>query len=261
MDTVSQVLAARTGDETGLSSMFGASAVVHLIFLLVIVVLPSGWLGPSPADEPESVMTISLGGPVGPRDGGMTPMGGRPVQEVRPLESTPQREAVRPPAAVTPQMVEPRPQAPPKKTPPPVKKAPAQARGTTPTRGEEVQTGSAIADTGGRGQGFGLTSGGGGTGAQLDVGNFCCPEYLATMQQFIQRNWNSKQQVAGTTVMTFVIQRDGTLTGIATRQSSGFAALDLTAQRALVLTRQLPPLPAEFTEPSLTVHLSFNYER
>lgn len=261
MDTVSQVLAARPRDETGLSSMFWASAVAHGVFLLVVVLMPSSWLGPARADDAESVMTISLGGPVGPRDGGMTPMGGRPVQEVRPLEATPQREAVRPPAAATPQMIEPRPQAPPKKAPPPVKKAPTQARGTTPTRGEQVQTGSAIAETGGRGQGFGLTSGGGGTGAQLDVGDFCCPEYLATMQQFIQRNWNSKQQVVGTTVMTFVVERDGTLTGITTRRSSGFAALDLTAQRALVLTRQLPPLPAEFTEPSLTVHLSFNYER
>jgi periplasmic protein TonB len=261
MDTVSHVLAARTRDEAGLNRMFLASVAVHIVFLVVVVLLPSEWLGPSRPAEPESVMTISLGGPVGPRDGGMTPMGGRPVQEVQPVEARPQREAVRPPAAVTPQMVEPRPQAPPKKTPPPVKKAPTQARGTTPTRGEQVQTGSAIAETGGRGQGFGLTSGGGGTGAQLDVGDFCCPDYLATMQQFIQRNWSSKQQVAGTTVMTFVIERDGTLTGITTRRSSGFAALDLTAQRALVLTRQLPPLPAEFTEPSLTVHLSFNYER
>lgn len=261
MDTVSQVLAARTRDEAGLNSMFLASAVAHIVFLLAVILMPSGWLGASRAEEPESVMTISLGGPVGPRDGGMTPMGGRPVQELRPVDATPLREAVRPPAAVTPQMVEPRPQAPPKKTPPPVKKAPEQARGTTPTRGEEVQSGSAIAETGGRGQGFGLTSGGGGTGAQLDVGDFCCPEYLATMQQFIQRNWSSKQQVAGTTVMTFVIERDGTLTGITTRRSSGYAALDLTAQRALVLTRQLPPLPAEFTEPRLTVHLSFNYER
>jgi len=261
MDTVSQVLAGRVRDEAGLSSMFWASAIAHGVFILAVVLMPSSWLGPAAPPEPESLMTISLGGPVGPRDGGMTPMGGRPVQEARPIEATPPREAVRPPAAVTPQMVEPRPQAPTKKTPPPVKKAPEQARGTTPTRGEQVQAGSAIAETGGRGQGFGLTSGGGGTGAQLDVGDFCCPEYLATMQQFIQRNWSAKQQVAGTTVMTFVIQRDGTLTGIATRRSSGFAALDLTAQRALVLTRQLPPLPAEFTEPTLTVHLSFNYER
>jgi TonB family protein len=260
MDTVSQVLAARTHEEAGLGSMVGASAAAHLALLITILVMPSDWLGASRPRESESVMTVSLGGPVGPRDGGMTPMGGRPVQEVRPVEATPQREAVRPPAAVTPEMVEPR-QAPPKKTPPPVKKAPTQARGTTPTRGEEVQAGSAIAETGGRGQGFGLTSGGGGTGAQLDVGNFCCPEYLATMQQMIQRNWSAKQQVAGTTVMTFVIQRDGTLTGITLRQSSGFAALDLTAQRALVLTRQLPALPAEFPEPTLTVHLSFNYVR
>jgi hypothetical protein len=44
-------------------------------------------------------------------------------------------------------------------------------------------------------------------------------------------------------------------------KSSGYAALDLTAQRALLLTKQLPPLPAAFTEPSLTVHLYFDYQR
>jgi hypothetical protein len=42
---------------------------------------------------------------------------------------------------------------------------------------------------------------------------------------------------------------------------SGYAALDFMAQRALLNTRQLPPLPAAFTEPSLTVHLVFEYQR
>jgi outer membrane biosynthesis protein TonB len=43
---------------------------------------------------------------------------------------------------------------------------------------------------------------------------------------------------------------------------SGYSALDLTAQRALMVTRQVPPLPAQYTESDhLTVHLVFNYQR
>ncbi len=65
-----------------------------------------------------------------------------------------------------------------------MKQAPDEARGRTPTKGAQPAFGSAIADTGVRGQGFGLSTGGGraGTGSSLEIsGDFCCPEYLATM--------------------------------------------------------------------------------
>ena len=39
-----------------------------------------------------------------------------------------------------------------------------------------------------------------------------------------------------------------------------FVALDYAAQRALLLTR-LPELPAQFPNPSLTVHVTFQYQR
>ena len=121
---------------------------------------------------------------------------------------------------------------------------------------------SAISDTGAKGAGFGLSSGGGqGTGAQLDVGNFCCPEYLVTMQQLIRRNWNEKQTSGGEVIVKFTIQRTGMISDIVLERSSGFAALDLESQRALSLTRQLPPLPAQFPDSTLTVHLSFQYQR
>jgi TonB family protein len=67
--------------------------------------------------------------------------------------------------------------------------------------------------------------------------------------------------VAGLTRIKYTIQRDGRLTDIQLEQSSGYFALDQAAQRAIVLTRQLPPLPAQFPEPTLTVHLNFPYER
>ena len=37
--------------------------------------------------------------------------------------------------------------------------------------------------------------------------------------------------------------------------------LDLESQRALLKTHALPPLPREFTENTLTVHLIFEYQR
>jgi TonB family protein len=205
-------------------------------------------------------MTISLGGAPGPRAGGMTPMGGRPVQQA--VAETPKArpEPVRPPAAKAPEMTIPEKAA---KTSPSrdrLSNAPQEARGKTPTRGPREQLGSAIAETGGQGLGLGLSTGGGGTGGDINVGNFCCPEYLSTMLQLIQRSWNQQQQVTGSTTMRFTIRRDGSMSDVQVAQSSGYAALDLASQRALMLTR-LPPLPAAYTNPQLTIHLTFEYQR
>ena len=82
------------------------------------------------------------------------------------------------------------------------------------------------------------------SGSYLDVKNFCCPDYLVTMLQLIQGNWNARQQVAGEAMVVFRIQRDGRLTDIELERSSGYPALDLTAQRALFLTQRVPPLPS-----------------
>jgi TonB family protein len=107
-----------------------------------------------------------------------------------------------------------------------------------------------------------LTTGGGsGAGGYLDVGNFCCPEYLQTMLQLIQKNWNGQQSVSGQSQMKFTIRRDGTLTQIELERPSGYFALDREAQRAVLVTRRLPPLPRQFPEDHLTVHLIFRYQR
>ena len=53
------------------------------------------------------------------------------------------------------------------------------------------------------------------------------------MIQLIQRNWTAKQQVAGDTLVKYTIQRDGRLTNVEIEKSSGYFALDQTAQRAL----------------------------
>ncbi len=116
--------------------------------------------------------------------------------------------------------------------------------------------------TAARGQGFGLSSGGGGArGVELDVGDFCCPEYLAQMVAIIQRNWQQSQGVTGSTKMVFTIRRDGTIDAVSVDRTSGFLALDAAADRSLRLTRQISPLPAQFPNPSLTVRMYFNYQR
>jgi TonB family protein len=259
MDAVSSVLAQRARDSERLTPLVGWSAVIHVVLTLIVAILPASWLGTLPV-EPEVVMQISLGGAVGPRDGGLSTLGGRPIQQERPVEAKKTIEPVRAPAAKAPEMVEPTKTAP-KKLTPTAKVEAKDPRSRTPTTGEKVERGSAVAQTAGKGQGFGLSSGGGGTGGYLDVANFCCPDYLATMIDLINRNWNSKQGAEGTTLVKFVIERDGRITNVQVERSSGVAALDYFSQRSLALTRQLPPLPAAYTGDRLTVHLNMDYVR
>lgn len=149
------------------------------------------------------------------------------------------------------------------KEPPPaaeVKAAPEEARGRIPTTGPEEKFGSSFAETGVSGLGLGLATGGAGTGSSLDVGDFCCPDFLRIMTRRITENWSSRQGVTGITVMRFTILRDGRITDIGVEQSAGYV-LDLAAQRALQRVGQLPTLPTAYTFPNLTVYLRFEYQR
>lgn len=261
---VSDLLRDRVHEPKGLQRMLLVSVGAHATLLAGMVLAPSAWIT-RPDTAPRAVMTISLGGGApGPANGGMTAISGRAVQ-AEPLPTPPVRpEAVRPPAAKPPEMVEPKAQARarPKPSPTPVKRAPEGAQGSTPTRGPEPSAGSALAETGARGQGFGLSTGGGaGSGSRLDVADFCCPDYLVLMIERIRSNWNARADAVGETMVKFTIQRDGQIQGVEVEKSSGYAALDINAQRALLLTRQLPALPAGFTNPTLTVHLNFQYTR
>lgn len=243
--------------------MAAASIALHLLLLAALLFAPGGWLDSREA-PPKTIMTISLGGgDEGPESGGMTSIGGRAVQELKPPDEPKRPEPVRPPAAQTPEMTVPLPNKPPVRAPPArVRQAPDDARGRTPTRGAETRPGSALAETGARGQGFGLSSGGGtGGGSRLDVADFCCPDYLVQMVQRVRSNWVSRAEVPGVTIVKFTIQRDGTVTGAEVERTSGYAALDLAALRAVVGTRQLTPLPAAYPNPTLGVHLNFEYQR
>jgi TonB family protein len=255
---VTDVLRDRMQEAGGFQRMVTLSLVAHGLVVAAILFAPGGVLGrPSSTRE---VMTISLaGGGEGPLNGGFTPIGGRPVQAVTPPDQPPKREAVRPPAAKQ-EMTVPAKAAKSAKSAADVKQAPDQARGRTPTKGDKITAGTAIAETGVRGQGFGLSTGGGpGASATLDVANFCCPDYIVTMVDRIRRNWAQNQNTSGQCVIRFVIQRDGTITEHEVEKTSGSPVLDIASLRAVVQTKGLPPLPAQFPGSTLPVHLIFEY--
>lgn len=261
-DGVSAAIGARLRETDGLGAMTGLSLTVHAVMFVALLVIPPEWTARQ-ASQDRDVMTISLGGAPGPRSGGLTSMGGRPVQQVAPPEPKARPEPPQAPAAKPPEMIEPTKVAPKKPAPPPAdapKNPTEQPFGRVPIRGAQLQTGNAVAQTGGAGIGFGLSTGGGGTGGEINLGDFCCPDYLETMLQIIQRNWNSKQQVSGVAAVKFTVERDGSISDAQLATQSGYAVLDLTAQRA-ILTSRLPPLPRAYTNNQLTITLSFRYQR
>jgi TonB family protein len=254
-ESVTDIIVTRARKSEDLRTMILWSALAHAVAVAVIEFAPR----PAVDETARTVMTISLGGAPGPRSGGMTQLGAKAVQAPAPEE--PVRRAETPPAPVTPPMTLPdpkvarRPEARPRQ-------APDDARARKPNTGEEPREGNAPVETNvRRGQGFGLSSSGGAGGSvQLDVANFCCPEYLDQMVTLIQRNWNNKHGVGGITVVRFTILRDGTIQSAQVEKPSGFDVLDSAATRAVALTR-LPMLPAAYDNPSLGVHMIFDYQR
>jgi protein TonB len=265
---VTDILRDRMHEPAGLPGMMSVSVLLHGALVVGLLVAPRGWLQRA-AQAPRSPMMITLGGGgEGPRNGGLTPVGGRAVQVQTPPEAVvPKREAVLPPAAKTPEMTVPRetkPVKPVKATvAPPVKQAPDEAHGRTPTHGPESRPGNELVETGARGLGFGgLSTGGGpGTGSTLDVADFCCPQYIAVMIERIRSGWSQHAEVAGSVVIKYTIERDGRITQTSVEKTSGYETLDIAARTAVAITRQLPPLPQEFPNPTLTVHLNFQYQR
>jgi TonB family protein len=260
MKSTTDILRERARQEDGLGRTYAYSLAGHVLLIAVIVFWPSGFLSSQDNEVRADVMNISLGGPAGPSQGGQTALASRPVQEVLPLVEANQPQWEQPPAPAPPEMTIPTPEA--TRRPEadvPVESAPDESRGRTPTRGPELRRGTALAETGAEGDGLGLSAGGLGSGGYLDTADFCCPDYLEVMIRVIRGNWDRNQRITGQVMMKFTIQRDGRITDVELEEPSGYLALDLSAQRALLLIDRLPPLPRPYEEDDLTVHLNFQY--
>ncbi|HEX4347046.1 MAG TPA: TonB C-terminal domain-containing protein [Vicinamibacterales bacterium] len=256
---VSDVLRDRMHEPSGLQRMALLSAVAHGAIVALIVFAPRGWFQTT-SDAPKLVMSISLGGGTpGPVNGGMTQIGGKAVQEPAPPDA--KRQPITPPAAKAPEMTMPLPTAKPTKAATQtVKQAPEQAKGRVTSKGDPTP-GSSNVDTGVRGQGFGLSSGGGhGSGIDIDVGAFCCPDYLTQVVEIIKRNWNDQSDVHDNVKIRVTIQRDGTLTNPTVEQASRSILNTNAAQTAVRAARAVPPLPREYTNATLSLGFVFQYQ-
>lgn len=262
-EAVSDVLVDRSRETSRFTQMVVLSLILHALAITGIVVMPEGWLNLSPPRD-AAVMTISFdAGAPGPDAGGRTPMSARPVQEVAPPAAKPAPQPV--PAAKQPEMVAPSPVVKPvPKTPPkPIQKPDDTSSSRKPTTGPELKTGAARVDTRGvetQFPGLATSTSGEEGGSRLEVSNFCCPEYIRTMNRMIRGIWNANQGVTGKVDIKFVVQRNGQITGATVDKPSGFFQLDQEALRAVVRTRALPPLPREFPDNTLTVYLTFEYK-
>lgn len=256
-DLVSSTIAARAREPEGLRKMMIVSAIGHSLAIVAVVVGP--WLlGPHAREE--AVMEVSLGAGVqGPDTGGMTALSARAVQKAEPKPELPKPTPVRPPAAKTPEMVEPTTKPTPSK---PAQRQPSTATRTAPpSTGETVRAGQSKVETGSTSNEGGLSTGGAGAPGSQGAVNFCDPQYLGQMVSLIYNNWRRETNVAARPIIRFVIQRNGTLTDITVRQSSGYYALDNAAQRAVILTRAIPPLPACYPHADYAMNLTFEYIR
>jgi outer membrane biosynthesis protein TonB len=255
MTDVTDIIVSRRRATRGLSRAVTWSVAVHVAAVVFAVLVPRDWL--VKAKPPVKTIVISLGGSVGPQTSGMTAAGARPIEQVAPQPKRP--EPIRPAAAKPDVMTIP--EKPTKQQPPPKSETPRPPAPVTQplTTGRQITPGNSRAETGAKGEGTGLTLGGGGTGGPLELANFCCPAYLADMVAAIKAHgWKEQQPVRGKVIMKFTIQRDGRVVDVTVEEGTEY--LLNRASTVPLLGLQLKPLPAEFTEPSLTIHLSFIYQ-
>ena len=95
---VTDILRDRMQEPAGLQKMVSVSLLLHGALLAGVLLAPRGWLIKE-AETPRGIMTITLSsGGTGPSNGGLTSIGGRPVQVQTPEET--KRDPVRPPAGL-----------------------------------------------------------------------------------------------------------------------------------------------------------------
>jgi len=125
--------------------------------------------------------------------------------------------------------------------------------------GRQVQAGTAVVETGASGVAQGLTqAGGAGTGGVVDLNTFD-PAWTAQMREAIGKQWDHLQQETGWVEVLFVVDRNGTVVSRDIVATSGSFNLGQVAMRAVGMAL-IPPLPRDYTEPTLRVRLRFNYE-
>ncbi len=140
-----------------------------------------------------------------------------------------------------------------KPTPPPFSRPGRAATPAVslPSTGDEP-AGTASAGAPGAGGAAGIGS------LKLDQADFKYPLYIEILARIISTNWfKPALSVQTSPVVHFQIERDGTITDIRVVTSSGLPFVDRNAQRAVIDSSPLPPLPAEYGGPHLGIQVVF----
>lgn len=98
-------------------------------------------------------------------------------------------------------------------------------------------------------------------GAETDRPDFPYPWYIAQVRQMLWAAWQKRMPAAsGEGVVVFAIMRNGAFTDLRMESSSGDQAFDDAALESVQAASPFPPLPSDFSEPFLKIHLTLKSE-
>jgi TonB family protein len=129
--------------------------------------------------------------------------------------------------------------------------APLPPAPSTTTRPEPPPPPPALGGPTGSAQGAGAVT--------LNVSDFPFAWYLAAVQRKITERWEGRALQGRQPVVVFEIARDGQVSNVSVKDSSGNRYYDHTAMRAIADAAPFPKLPDEFPGSVLRIHLGFNF--
>lgn len=105
------------------------------------------------------------------------------------------------------------------------------------------------------------SSGSGGADAaavDADMPNFPYPWYISQVRDSLWRQWSARMPGGGGEALVgFAVLRNGGVTDVRVESSSGEGAFDQSAMEAVQEAAPFPPLPREFPDGFLKVHVRF----
>ncbi|HET7453884.1 MAG TPA: TonB C-terminal domain-containing protein [Thermoanaerobaculia bacterium] len=249
MDTVGEILAQRSEHDP----LWKAGAVGTLLLhagvgaaLLIASRLPTRRMFISP--QAVAVRLVSLQSVRGSRAEAEQPVS-RPVIEKAQDVPEPSPKAMPLPEEKK-SKKEPPPPVHPSKTSPQAKTKASGSAVDLPQPGESAE--GSPTGVAGAGSTFGTSL------SAFDSADFNYSYYVSRMLATIGANWfKPTDQAVSPPVIFFRIGRDGTISDVQIERTSGLPFVDRAAQRAVMVSSPLPPLPADFHESSLGVHLRF----
>jgi TolA protein len=243
--TVSDILAQRA--RTGLaprSLMAAVSILAHAGFLALLLFIGKPRKAPVfiPMSLPVRVVSpASLGRPEAARAPVAAPA--EPAPKAKPVIEK-SSEKVLPSAKAMPE-----PKKPAKSEKP--KAAPGAVKSAVPALELPSAAGTANGSTSGAGVSFGASV------TSFDA-DFPFAYYVEQLLSLIGANWFKPESVDGTScVVSFRVMRSGQVTDVKVDSSSGVSYYDRAAERAVFAANPLPPLPPDYRNESLGVHLKF----